>query len=52
VEWSFDRLTAPEQRLFCCLGVFVGHVTPEAPPAERPARIAPHFRSDAFSTSP
>ena len=30
VGWSYDLLSAPEQRLFRCLGVFVGRVTLDA----------------------
>ena len=30
VGWSYDFLGEPERRLFRCLGVFVGHVSPPA----------------------
>lgn len=30
IGWSYDLLSAPEQRLFRCLGVFTGQVTPAA----------------------
>jgi non-specific serine/threonine protein kinase len=30
IGWSYDLLSAPEQRVFRCLGVFVGQVTAEA----------------------
>ena len=30
IGWSYDLLSAPEQRVFRCLGVFVGRVTSDA----------------------